>query len=214
MKTFAISCSSLLVLLFAVGGCGGRARTTPPPATDVAKPAEKAGEADEKPGAPGVVEEISLPGQDRYYPSEDPRNRPRSGGSGLTPSPVPKAAPASASPSVPGARPQEQPTGSGYGDLELKQLPPAAADVAPPPVPKGESRFRVQVLASAVLNTAMNVRKEVSEAVDEPVFVEWEREIWKVRVGDLPDRVEADAVRRHLMGLGYDDAFVVEARGR
>jgi hypothetical protein len=81
-------------------------------------------------------------------------------------------------------------------------------------VPRGESRFRVQILASVVLKTALGAREEVAGAVEEPVFVEREQEIWKVRVGDLRDRAAADGLRRRLIGLGYDDAFVVAAQGR
>jgi hypothetical protein len=94
------------------------------------------------------------------------------------------------------------------------KAPGELSDFGPPPVPRGDVRFRVQILASVAFNTALRVRDELSKTFEEPVYLEREQEIWKVRVGDLRDRATADGIRRRLVGLGYDDAFVVEARSR
>lgn len=110
--------------------------------------------------------------------------------------------------------PPAPPASSGFGDLQFEQISPPSGDFAPPLVPKGSSRFRVQVLAIAALKSALAAREEVAKVVEEPVYVEPEQQIWKVRVGDLPDRQAADTLRRRLVGLGYEDAFVIEARGR
>jgi hypothetical protein len=96
----------------------------------------------------------------------------------------------------------------------VAKAPGELSDFGPPPVPRGDIRFRVQILASVAFNTALRVRDELSKTFEEPVYLEREQEIWKVRVGDLRDRATADGIRRRLVGLGYDDAFVVEARSR
>lgn len=139
-------------------------------------------------------DDVKVPGQDRSYPSEDPRNRPQSN-----------------APALPGSVP---PPAGQPAEPSARKAPRPAADFAPPTVPAGVSRFRVQVFASVSLQTALKTREEVAGVVEEPVFLEREQEVWKVRVGDLSERVAADGIRRRLMGLGYDDAFVVEARGR
>lgn len=244
MKTSRISSSTLLMLVILVAGCGGRSRTTPPPAVDVTRQAEarKPAKRSEPPAVRG--DDVKVPGQDRFYPSEDPRNRPQSNAPAL-PGSAPRPAgetSATAAPAVEGAPAveaksgaqvgqganaepgaQTEPGGSGTpatppagqpAEPSTRKAPRAAADFAPPTVPAGESRFRVQVFASVSLQTALKTREEVAGVVDEPVFLEREQEVWKVRVGDLSERVAADGIRRRLMGLGYDDAFVVEARGR
>ena len=132
------------------------------------------------------LDRIRLPGQDRVLPSEDPRNRP-----------------------APGVVPAMTPEQEGPG----KPIDPAA-QFLPPPVPPGESRFRVQVLANTMSLPSFQMRAELAAQIAEPVFIEQEQGIWKVRVGDLKDRQAAEALRRRLLGLGYDDAFVVESRGR
>ena len=46
------------------------------------------------------------------------------------------------------------------------------------------------------------------------VYLEAEREIWRVQVGNEEERSEAQPLRRRLIGLGYEDAFIVESKGR
>ena len=72
----------------------------------------------------------------------------------------------------------------------------------------------MQVLASAVPANAYRVRGELQETLGTAVYVEQEQGILKVRTGDFRDRSDADTLRRRLFGLGYEDAFVVECRGR
>jgi hypothetical protein len=212
----------LIASLLVDGGCAGRGRGTRGPevgapskggATEEPAGAKAAGRettSEREPGEAVRSEEITLPGQNRTLPSQDPRNQegtgelPRIGdASGISP--------AQASPgATEGAgTPAPQP-----GQIERAEAPPLPPSFLPPPVPSGESRFRVQVLASALAANAYRVRSELEENVGMPAYVEQEQGIWKVRAGDMRERAEADVLRRRLFGLGYEDAFVVECRGR
>jgi hypothetical protein len=96
--------------------------------------------------------------------------------------------------------------------------PPAAEmpenPFPPPPIPAGERRYRVQVLASTFLKSALALREELMASIAEDVYLDVEREIWKVQVGDETERSRAQSLRRRLVGLGYEDAFIVESKGR
>jgi hypothetical protein len=195
--------------VLAAAGCAGRGRGTPrpdvgaqgedghraAPATGVAADPGSRESGDR--GREQQAETVILPGQNRWLPSQDPRNQAGSGElapedeNSATPAPVP---------------PPPEP---------VKADPQASASsFTPPPIPPGEDRFRVQVLASAVSINAYRVRGELEETLGQPVYVEQEQGILKVRAGDFRDRVDADTLRRRLFGLGYGDAFVVESRGR
>jgi len=213
--------AAVAVLIGAAGaGCAGHRRTHAPPSTDVTT--ESTRKIEPPPKASGS--EIHLPGQNRTLPSEDPRNRPRSGapempvlntpgGASASRSPAPaSAAQSSASTGTPPVAkaedtPDSRPVGGGpSGD--------PAARLLPPPVPAGEVRFRVQVFASTNSFSAFSMRDETARTVGEPVYVEQEGGMWKVRLGDCKSLQEAQALRRRVKGLGYDDAFVLEVRGR
>ena len=171
-------------LILGLGCASRRGSTDSRPMPDVTMTERQAGEPDS--ARAGKPDRIRLPGQDRLLPSEDPRNRPQ-----------------------PGVVPPMTVEQEGPG----KPIDPAA-QFLPPPIPPGESRFRVQVLASTMSLPSFRMREELAAQIPEPVFVEQERGIWKVRVGDLKDREQAEALRRRMLGLGYDDAFVVALRGR
>lgn len=134
-------------------------------------------------------EGIALPGQDRILPSEDPQNQPREGSPQKVRMDV---------------RPMYEPP----PEISPKNPFP------PPPIPLGETRYRVQVLASTYLKNALSLREELVGSVGEEVFLEVEREIWKVQVGDETSSSGAQSLRRRLIGLGYEDAFIVESNGR
>jgi hypothetical protein len=133
-------------------------------------------------------EGILLPGQDRLLPSQDPRNQPQ--GDSIKVSRL--------------VRPAYEP-------------PPELPDdnpFPPPPVPSGAWRYRVQVLATTYLEKAVRLREELIAVLGKQVYLDAERGIWKVQVGDEADRSAAQTLRRRLIGLGYEDAFIVESKGR
>jgi cell division septation protein DedD len=174
-------------------GCAARSRTQKPPTGDAA--AER---IPPKLSTDEAESGLRLPGQNRFLPSEDPRNG-EGGRSGAGAGASGGAVAAAGAVAVPSA-PRES-----AGD--------PAAKLLPPPVPPEGVRYRVQVFASSSSYPAYSMRDEVAGIVEEPVYVEQEEEIWKVRLGDLKSREDADALRRRMRGLGYEDAFIVEVRG-
>lgn len=181
-----------LALLLAVG-CAGRSKVAPPRPPGVHEAGE---EAERREPARQPLEEaeptLRLPGQDRVYPSEDPRNRPGAVSGGL--------------------RIGGQESAAVSHDSAI--VPDPEAEFAPPAVAPGEARYRVQMLASMSRASAMAFRAEMAGILDAPVFIEHEPGIWKVRAGDCSEQSEAESLRRRIVGLGYDDAFVVEILGR
>lgn len=195
----------ILLAVVVAAGCAAKGKVSPPPATVEQSGGKGREEQVSKATAAPPVEEaestLRLPGQDRVYPSEDPRNRPGTltiGGGERR---------AAGAPAEPGAQvtpaTHDQPI-----------IPDPEDEFAPPPVRSGDARYRVQLLASMGRATAMALREEMAGVLAIPVFVEHEPGIWKVRAGDFRERVEAEALRRRIVGLGYADAFVVEVLGR
>ncbi len=232
MRTWSVSPRAALIVLILAGigipgGCARRARTQPPPVIDVTAGAK------EKPDETGGG--IRLPGQNRVLPSEDPRNRPQPGapadqqaempaeaaagssstsGAAIERSNTPGAAPDRSN--APGAAPERSMTPGAAPDRSntgpARALDPAG-DLRPPAVPAGETRYRVQLFASSRSHTAFAMRDEIASNVGDPVYIEQENGLWKVRVGDCRTREDANALRRRMIGLGYADAFVHEAKG-
>jgi hypothetical protein len=149
---------------------------------------------------PGPVDEegVRLPGQNRYLPSEDPRNRPQETSAAVpvpneAPNPVKAEAPRSPAPKTPAP------------------LPDSVRTVAPAPWRVFEgTKYRVQVFASSIPQKARSIRNEIASKTKEQVTVEQEGGVWKVRVGEPMGRAEASALRGRMNGLGYHDAFVLE----
>jgi hypothetical protein len=204
--------------LLAAPGGAGRGRGTRPPeiaaptaGAQQAKPGDagKPGGTSERQSAEGdQIEAIVLPGQNRTLPSEDPRNQ------GEAPEATPSGTAVQTVPAVPAGESGETRSGPIPARASASNEPPTVPSHLPPPIPPGESRFRVQVLASTSPVNAFRLREEIQETLGLAVFVEQEQGISKVRVGDLEERAEAETLRRRLFGLGYQDAFVVECRGR
>lgn len=168
---------ALLGCLILLADCAGR------------RGGSRSGESESKRSESEQGEGITLPGQDRHLPSEDPRNQP-------------------------GQARQTRVSTSGRRVYE----PPA--EVMPdnpfpaPPIPAGGRRYRVQVLASTFLDNAVRLREELVASFGEEVYLEAERGVWRVQVGDEEQRAIAESLRRRLLGLGYEDAFVVESNSR
>ncbi len=121
-------------ILIAGAGCARHAKMQPPPSTEVT-----AGPKIERQEPPPADEEgIRLPGQDRYLPSEDPRNRPQGTASAM---------PAAREPASAEKRTAEAPLAASISDSASlappgRAIDPAAAatparaiDRAPAPAP-------------------------------------------------------------------------------
>lgn len=96
--------------------------------------------------------------------------------------------------------------------------PAAELETAPPTIaePEGEALatgWRVQVFASRSQAEAAATATRVQDALGDraPVYVERDDPWFKVRVGDFVDRADAEALRLHVAGLGWPDAWAVRA---
>jgi hypothetical protein len=192
----AIVLAALLVV--AQAGCATRSRhvasSGQPPVAE-----EDEARVPERAGARGGQEAVRLPGQDRWLPSEDPRNRPASGGRTtiIMPEAMTIGPPSSADAPAPAAGPQGAPA------------PVTAPQDATTPERADAPYYAVQVLASTTELRARSLRDELTKALGIPVAVDAEGGIWKVRLGHEAQREAAEELRRRMAGLGYEDAFVV-----
>jgi hypothetical protein len=123
-----------------------------------------------------------LPGTDRVYPSQDPRNQ-----------------------LGPGA-PEAFPHGAAIAEPVAAGPDPARLGAASPAPP---ARWSVQLLASASAEVARERAATLAPYFAEPPRVEPAGGLFKVRVGHCASRDEAEALRRHAVHLGLGDAFVV-----
>lgn len=181
--------TALGVLLGAVS-CAGtrRAATLPSEDVDRAEPRPVA-------PAPGAGKDLPpVPGADRVYPSDDPRNRPSSG--------APEAFP------LPGGVPFVPPRAT----TETPRVKGEAA--VPPRVGSTPTGFAVQLFASRSRAMAEERAREIAARLGEPVEVREENGLFKARIGAMPGRSEAERLRRRAIELGFRDAFVVERTAR
>jgi cell division septation protein DedD len=105
------------------------------------------------------------------------------------------------------------PADGGQGEEESR-----APEVAPA-VPEAQEEgtrpgYRVQVFATTDPALAEARAGEMRQLFEEQVYVEFEGELFKVRVGDCTNREEAANLRRRALGLGLEGAFIVDARVR
>jgi cell division septation protein DedD len=144
-----------------------------------------------------------------------------------TQAPAPVTAPAPDGSPAAGAPPTSPeavaPPASGATADELREAPPPPPD--PPPaggqVDQGEGwttpdqgratpGYRIQIFASTEEVRAKEVAGEARSRLGEPVYIEFEAPLYKVRVGDCVTRGEADALKERAAQQGYDGAWVAE----
>lgn len=90
--------------------------------------------------------------------------------------------------------------------------PPSAPERGPDPDLAVESAgpfFSVQLFASASASTAEERRAKLVTLFEDPVRIDFEGSLYKVRVSLTPDRAHGEAVLGAAKDLGYDDAFLV-----
>ncbi|HUL43211.1 MAG TPA: SPOR domain-containing protein [Bacteroidota bacterium] len=84
------------------------------------------------------------------------------------------------------------------------------AEVAAPAVPETIPGFRVQVLFTQEIDEASQVRDTLSTLLpNEWVYLVYDVPYYKVRVGNYADRTAAGPALKHLVALGYKDAWIV-----
>ncbi len=100
----------------------------------------------------------------------------------------------------------------GERGLGEEDLPPTAGEGEVPEAGATRYGYRVQVFATSDPELAEARAEEVRELFDERVYVEYEGLLYKVRVGDCPGRDEATALRRRVVGYGFEGAFIVDTQ--
>ena len=133
---------------------------------------------------------LTLPGQNRTLPSEDPRNQPGGEQTEVALPVVQRAA------ELPGAE---------AGEIVLPSSPGGQRETA---------RYRVQVFATRLPESARRLRAELAGRFGEAVHLVEDGGITKVQVGDEKDRDAALSLLARLLGMGYQDAFIVEPNCR
>ncbi len=110
-----------------------------------------------------------------------------------------------------------------FEDLEVVEERIEVEDVAPvaevvvQPEPADTTAmvlqgYRVQVFASGIRDNAEAVRTSVEAALNISAYVELLDGIYKVRVGDCPNRQEAETLLRRCREAGYSDAWIVSSK--
>jgi hypothetical protein len=217
LSAFARRCHAAVSLLFILmpavwlgGGCAARRPVvTEIPPSPVSERAVTPEVARTPRPAPEGEAFSPLPGTDRVYPSQDPRNQARPG--------APEAFPLTGALEAPGAG---VPVAAEV--VEQPALTPAAGNAAPDSVaaepgtaesaaesPPPAAAWSVQLLASSSMPVARERAESLAPYFAEPTRVEPEGGLFKVRVGRCGSRDEAEALRRRASELGLRDAFVV-----
>lgn len=81
---------------------------------------------------------------------------------------------------------------------------PPAPSAAPPAV------FRIQCLATSDIEKARVAKRTLESKVRQPVNIFSELPYYKVQVGELKARAEAESLLETLKAMGYPDAWIVK----
>ena len=133
--------------------------------------------------------------------------------------------PPSSTPSSPSSTPAPAPPAAGSSTTDFGTLPPPPPppDPSPPagavatgegwitPAPASQTPgYRVQIFASSDRARAESAAADARQRFVEPVYIEFEAPLYKVRVGDCATRHEADTLKEKAGTQGYDGAWVAE----
>ncbi len=89
--------------------------------------------------------------------------------------------------------------------------PGGAQEGAPGARTAGSAVWRVQIYASPDLKLADRLAKEASARLGVPASIEYDAQLYKVRLGDFATEEEAQALRARAVREGYPGAFRVRA---
>ncbi len=70
--------------------------------------------------------------------------------------------------------------------------------------------YRVQIFASSTNEGAEKIASEARFKFTEQIYVEFDNNYYKVRVGDYKNRSDAEILREKAKNLGYLDAWIVQ----
>jgi hypothetical protein len=155
-----------------------------------------------------------LPGAMRVYPSQDPRNQ--------APADAPEAFPLAGATGWPGTASsakggESTPPAATESTLPVavqRAEPNAPTESAPPArvgaiEPGPSDHFSVQLFASTSGDVARRRMDELAPSLSTPLHIDEEGGLFKVRLGELKTRREAERLRKEVLGFGFRDAFVV-----
>jgi hypothetical protein len=97
-------------------------------------------------------------------------------------------------------------------DLPVIEVVPAVSAAPERGAVVGETRFRIQILASSQVDMARREKVNAESVIKQPVFMASEQSLYKLYVGDFKTRAEAEAALPEIRKLGYKDAWVVSAK--
>ena len=95
--------------------------------------------------------------------------------------------------------------------VEVKESNQAGSET----VLKETDGFRVQILATRSIETATMVKQQAEKQFrpyDHKVYWQFEAPFYKIRVGDVVKRTDAENIRDLAKQLGYDQAFPVRSK--
>jgi hypothetical protein len=100
-------------------------------------------------------------------------------------------------------------------DLPAIEMTPAATDAQPAQQHNantgGETRFRIQILASSQVDMVRKEKINAENAVDQPVFMASEQSLFKLYVGEFKTKAEAEAELPKIRKK-YPDAWIVNTK--
>lgn len=70
--------------------------------------------------------------------------------------------------------------------------------------------YRVQLYATRDIDKARRVAESAQRLFSADVYIEYYEPLYKVRIGDYPDREQAEHMRQHVSSRGFGDAWIVE----
>jgi cell division septation protein DedD len=100
--------------------------------------------------------------------------------------------------------------GSPPGPNTVTAPPPAAVPALSSPEKVYIPGWRIQVFASSSMSNADAISRKARQRFTEPVYVEFDPPLYKVRVGDFLSKEDARHMANRAKAEGYD-AWVVEA---
>ena len=81
---------------------------------------------------------------------------------------------------------------------------------AGPKVAGGVPGYRVQLFASTVPEEAEQVARLVRGLFTERVYIDHSEPYYKIRIGNYATLEAAEAMRKRVAEIGYEDAWVIE----
>ena len=72
--------------------------------------------------------------------------------------------------------------------------------------------FRVQILATKELAKAEQLQKDLSNILNQNIYIVFEAPNYKVRVGNFIDRNRAEVFRKNILNKGYTSSWIIRTR--